>query len=145
MHDREHGHPSLTELSLGQEIPELIKQPTTRTLVQYAGASGDFYEIHYDDAFARAAGLPGVIVHGSLKGAWLAQLVTGWLGTAGRLTELSLRYQGIDVPGRPYRCRGVIRSIKDQEVELEIWGENDEGVRTTTGVAQVAFARPAAP
>ena len=60
----------------GEEIPELVKHPTTRQLVQYAGASGDFYEIHYDQDFARSTGLPGVILHGLLKAGFLAQLVT---------------------------------------------------------------------
>ena len=32
----------------GMKLPSLVKNVTTRQLVQYAGASGDFYEIHYD-------------------------------------------------------------------------------------------------
>ena len=48
-------------------LPVLTKTPTTRQLVQYAGASGDFYEIHYDKDFALNTGLDGVIVHGALK------------------------------------------------------------------------------
>jgi hypothetical protein len=34
-------------VAAGLEIPELKKQPTLKQLVQYAGASGDFYELHY--------------------------------------------------------------------------------------------------
>ena len=60
---------------VGHEI-ELVKNPTTRTLVQYAGASGDFYEIHYDQDYAHSVGLPGVILHGLLQAGFLAQLVT---------------------------------------------------------------------
>jgi len=70
---------------LGEEIPELVKHPTTRQLVQYAGAQGDFYEIHYDQDFARSVGLPGVILHGLLKAAFLGQLVTDWHGDKGTL------------------------------------------------------------
>ena len=51
----------------GTSITPLVKTPTTRQLVQYAGPSGDYYEIHYDQAFAQSAGLGGVIVHGALK------------------------------------------------------------------------------
>lgn len=46
-------------LQVGEELPDLIKRPTTRQLAQYAGAQGDFYEIHYDQDFARGVGLPG--------------------------------------------------------------------------------------
>ena len=41
-------------VKVGDELPELVKHATTRQLVQYAGAQGDFYEIHYDRDFARS-------------------------------------------------------------------------------------------
>ena len=124
----------------GDELPDLVKQPTTRQLVQYAGASEDFYEIHYDQEFARSTGLPGVILHGLLKTAWLAQLVTDWMRPDGRLEELGVSYRGIDVPGRPYRCRGLVRSVEGTRVTLELWGEDPEGRRTTAGSAAVDFS-----
>jgi acyl dehydratase len=119
------------------ELPALVKHPTPRQLVQYAGASGDFYEIHYDQDFARSTGLPGVILHGLLKAAWLAQLVTDWAGPKGRLKTFEVSYRGIDLPGRPYRCGGVVRSQTGGVAELEIWGEDPEGNRTTIGTATV--------
>ena len=119
------------------EIPDLVKHPTTRQLVQYAGASGDFYEIHYDQEFARGTGLPGVILHGLLKTAWLAQLVTDWCGPDARLKTLDVSYRGLDFPGRQYRCRGVVKSQSNGSTELEIWGEDPDGNRTTIGTAQV--------
>ena len=39
--------------------------PVTRlNLVQYAGASGDFNVIHWNERAAKAVGLPDVIAHG---------------------------------------------------------------------------------
>ena len=35
-------------------------------IIRFAGAVQDFNPIHYDDAFAKAAGLPGVIAQGPL-------------------------------------------------------------------------------
>jgi acyl dehydratase len=122
---------------VGEEIPALTMLPTSRTLVKFAAAAQDFYEIHYDDSFARSVGLPGVIVHGSLKGAYLAQLVTRWLGSAGHLQMLEVTYRGIDRPGRPYRCRGRVSAIEGSKVELDLWGEDSEGLATTTGRAVV--------
>ena len=122
---------------VGQEIPELVKHPTTRQLVQYAGAQGDFYEIHYDQEYARSVGLPGVILHGLLKAAFLGQLVTDWLGDRGTLVDLDISYRGIDVPGRPYTCRGRVTRVDGKDVELEVWGEDEKGRRTTVGSATV--------
>ena len=130
----------MTKVAVGDEIPELVKHPTTRQLVQYAGAQGDFYEIHYDQEYARGVGLPGVILHGLLKAAFIGQLVTDWLGDRGTLKTFEVSYRGIDVPGKPYRCRGRVRRVDGSEVELEVWGEDPEGNRTTLGTASVEMA-----
>ena len=124
-------------LTVGEEIPELVKHPTTQQLVQYAGASGDFYQIHYDQDFARSVGLPGVILHGLLKAAFLGQLVTDWLGDRGTLKAFEVSYRGIDVPGKPYRCRGRITKVDGNAAELEVWGEDEAGQKTTLGTATV--------
>jgi hydroxyacyl-ACP dehydratase HTD2-like protein with hotdog domain len=127
-------------VNVGDEIPELIKHPTTRQLVQYAGAQGDFYEIHYDQEFARSVALPGVILHGLLKAAFLGQLVTDWLGDSGTLNSFEVSYRGIDQPGRPYRCRGRITKVDGDQVELEVWGEDPDGTKTTVGSATALMA-----
>lgn len=124
-------------IEVGQELPDLVKQPATRQLVQYAGAQGDFYEIHYDQDYARSVGLPGVILHGLLKAAFLGQLVTDWLGDKGTLQTFEVSYRGIDQPGRPYRCRGRVTKVEGDVVELEVWGEDAGGKKTTVGSATV--------
>jgi acyl dehydratase len=129
------------KLQVGEEIPELVKHPTTRQLVQYAGAQGDFYEIHYDQDFARSVGLPGVILHGLLKAAFLGQLVTDWLGDDGTLASFEVSYRGVDVPGRPYRSRGRVTKVDGANAELEVWGEDPDGNRTTVGTASVIMKK----
>ncbi len=126
-------------MKVGDEIPELVKRPTTQQLVQYAGASGDFYQIHYDQDFARSVGLPGVILHGLLKAAYLGQLLTDWVGDTGTLQSLEVSYRGIDVPGKPYRCRGRITKVDGKNVDVEVWGEDESGQKTTLGSATVEF------
>jgi acyl dehydratase len=121
----------------GDELPELVKNPTTRQLVQYAGAQGDFYEIHYDQDYARSVGLPGVILHGLLKASFLGQLLTDWLGDDGTVRSLEVSYRGVDQPGVPYRCRGRVTRVDGREVEVEVWGEDQSGQRTTVGSATV--------
>ena len=127
-------------LKVGDEIAELVKHPTTRQLVQYAGAQGDFYEIHYDQDYARSVGLPGVILHGLLKAGFLGQLVADWLGDRGTLKTFEVSYRGLDVPGKPYRCRGKITKVDGRQVEVEVWGEDPAGQRTTVGSATVEMA-----
>ncbi|MBI4307230.1 MAG: dehydratase [Chloroflexi bacterium] len=132
------------DVQVGQEIPSLVKHPTTRQLVQYAGASGDFNPIHYDKDFAQQSqGLSSVILHGALKNAFLGQLVTDWVGEGGALKKLSVQYRGMDVPGDTLTCRGKVANkyAKDGQhyVDLEIWLENGKGQATTPGKATVVL------
>ncbi len=124
-------------VKVGDEIPELVKHPTTRQLVQYAGASGDFYEIHHDQDFARSVSLLGVILHGLLKAGYLGQLLADWVGDRGTLKSFEVSYRGVDVPGKPYRCRGRITKVDGKNVELDVWGEDENGQKTTLGTATV--------
>ena len=127
----------------GMEIPSLMKVPTTRQLVQYAGASGDFYEIHYDKDFAQGNKLQGPILHGALKSAFLAQLITDWIGDQATLKRLSCQYRGMDVPGDTLTCKGTVtrKYVQDGRhlADCEIWVENGKGERTTPGSATVVL------
>ncbi len=127
----------------GMELPVLEKNPTTQQLVKYAGASGDYYQIHYDLPFAKANGLPNVILHGALKGAFVAQIVTDWIGEHGALKKVSAQYRGMDVPGKRIYGKGVVtkKYIENGQhlVECELWLENEDGQKTTPGAAVVAL------
>ena len=127
----------------GMELPTVEKNPTTQQLVKYAGASGDYYQIHYDQEFALANKLPNVILHGALKNAFLGQILTDWIGEHGVLKNLSAQYRGMDVPGTPIYCKGVVKrryvEAGENLVECEIWLENEQGQRTTPGYAVVSL------
>ena len=127
----------------GTELPDLVKQPTTQQLVKYAGASGDYYQIHYDINYAKANGLPGIIIHGALKNAFLGQLMTDFIGLEGSLKKLSVQYRAMDEPGTPVYAKGTIKKkyTKDDEnfLECDIWLEDHQGNKTTPGYAVVTL------
>ena len=137
------GHLHYEDVSEGTPLPTLRKDPTARQLVMYAGASGDFYEVHYDKDFALARGLPAVLVHGALKSAFLGQLVTDWIGAEGTLRKLSARYSEMDAPGSPLYAKGIVvkKSVQDGQrlVECEVWIENSRGEKTSSGRAVVSL------
>lgn len=140
------------DVEVNGEIPVLEKIATTRMLVQWAGASGDFNPLHYEEDFAKTQGTGAPIVHGALKRAWLGQLVTNLIGDEGMLCQLSCQYRGMDYPrkmktmkephdGETWLCKGkVTKKYVDggkHYVECEIWVENGKGSRTTPGSAVV--------
>jgi acyl dehydratase len=131
------------DVNEGMDLPPLIKNPTTQQLVRYAGASGDYYQIHYDKDFAQGTGLDGVILHGALKSAFLGQLITQWMGPQGNLKRLTCQYRGMDTPGRPVAVKGTVTRKYQQDgenlVDCDIWVENPEAQKTTPGSATVAL------
>src|SRR3972149_4110666 len=111
------------DVNEGEEIPKLVKNCSTQQLVHWAAGSGDFYQIHYDQDFAKSTGLQGIIVHGALKHALLGRMLWEWRPYAGRTKRYAVSYRGMDVPGQEMTCRGVV-TAKRQEggenlVELE--------------------------
>ncbi|TET25349.1 MAG: acyl dehydratase [Dehalococcoidia bacterium] len=131
------------DIAVGDEITPLVKQPTSRQLVMWAGASGDFNPIHYDKDLALSRGLPGVIVPGQLAGCFLGQLITDWIGDGGRLKKLSLSYKGMNLPGKTLTCRGRVtkKYLEDSEHYLvcSLWVEGAAGEKTITGTAVVTL------
>ncbi len=131
------------DTNIGDEIPTLVKHPTTAQLVRWAGAVDDYYPIHYDKDFARGAGLPEVIAHGWLTFSFLTQLLTDWMGDKGILKKLTCQYRGMHFAGEDCVCKGKVtkKYTEDSEyyVECEIWAENAKGERTTPGSALITL------
>ena len=69
-----------TRVQPGDPLPEVAETIERMDLVRYAGASGDFNPIHWNDEVARAVGLPGVIAHGMYSMGVAARMVTAWAG-----------------------------------------------------------------
>ncbi|HZG95486.1 MAG TPA: MaoC/PaaZ C-terminal domain-containing protein [Mycobacteriales bacterium] len=61
-------------------------------LIMYAGASGDFNVIHWNERVARSVGLPDVIAHGMYTMAQAIRVVTDWCGDPGSVVEYKVRF-----------------------------------------------------
>ena len=84
--------PTLEQLAVGDEVAAATYRFTRDSLVRYAGASGDFIDIHYRDDVAVAVGLPGVLAHGMLTMGVAVQPVVEWLGDPGRVLGYQVKF-----------------------------------------------------
>ncbi|TLS45962.1 dehydratase [Streptomyces montanus] len=80
------------DVEVGTELPAQAFPVTRATLVQYAGASGDFNPIHWNEKFAVEVGLPDVIAHGMFTMAEAIRVVTDWVGDPGAVVEYGVRF-----------------------------------------------------
>ncbi len=85
-------HINIAALEVGQVIGSTEFLLTRDSLVRYAGASGDFNQIHYRDDFAAAVGLPGVLAHGMLTMGVAVQVAVDWVGNAGAIVDYQVRF-----------------------------------------------------
>nr|WP_235857252.1 MaoC/PaaZ C-terminal domain-containing protein [Occultella glacieicola] len=66
-------------VAVGTELFSVTRSVDRAALVRYAGAGGDFNPIHWNEAFAREVGLPGVIAHGMLTMGIAGSVLSDWL------------------------------------------------------------------
>ncbi|MEU7648452.1 MaoC family dehydratase [Streptomyces huasconensis] len=83
---------SYDDVEVGTELPPQTFPVTRATLVQYAGASGDFNPIHWNEKFAVEVGLPDVIAHGMFTMAGAIRVVTDWVSDPGAVVEYGVRF-----------------------------------------------------
>lgn len=83
---------SYDDVEVGTELPAQSFPVSRATLVRYAGASGDFNPIHWNEKFAKEVGLPDVIAHGMFTMAEAIRVVTDWTGDPGAVAEYGVRF-----------------------------------------------------
>ena len=106
------------EVAVGTELPEQVSRVTRADLVRYAGASGDFNVIHWNERVAREVGLPGVIAHGMLTAGLAARAVTAWAGDPAAVQDYQVRFsRPVVVPddedGAEVTVRGRVAALLD--------------------------------
>ncbi|MFL6241367.1 MAG: MaoC/PaaZ C-terminal domain-containing protein [Actinomycetes bacterium] len=83
---------SYDDVEVGTTLPEQTFTIQRVNLVMYAGASGDFNIIHWNERVATAVGLPNVIAHGMFTMAEAARVITDWVGDPGAVEEYTVRF-----------------------------------------------------
>ncbi|MFE0249533.1 MaoC family dehydratase [Streptomyces sp. NPDC059010] len=100
------------DVEVGTELPTQTFPVTRAALVQYAGASGDFNPIHWNEKFAKEVGLPDVIAHGMFTMAEAIRVVTDWTGDPGAVVEYGVRF-----------TKPVVVPNDDQGATVEVSGK----------------------
>ena len=110
----------------GTELPARSYQVTRLDLIKYAGASGDFNIIHWNERVARSVGLPNVIAHGMYTMAQAGKFVTEWAGDPGAVTDFGVLFSAMvpvpdDDEGATLEVSGkVLDKLADNKVTVDI-------------------------
>ncbi len=118
--------PTWDEVSVGESLPGFAARVRRVDLVMYAGASGDFNPIHWNERVAKSVGLPDVIGHGMLTMAIAGRIVTEWTGDPGAIESYEVRFsRPVVVPdddrGAEIRVGAtVVDKLEDGRVVVDI-------------------------
>jgi len=119
-------HVNYDDVEVGAEIPAQTFTIQRVNLVMYAGASGDFNPIHWNERIATAVGLPNVIAHGMFTMAEAGRVLTDWSGDPGAVEEYGVRFsRPVPVPdddrGTDLHVSGrVTEKLPDNRVAVEL-------------------------
>ena len=114
-----------SRVQVGDELPAQDFPVQRSDLVRYAGASGDFNPIHWNERVATSAGLPNVIAHGMFTMAEAIRIVTDWTGDPGAVVEYGIRFtRPVAVPdpgGSMLHVSGSVAAIReDGLIEIDL-------------------------
>jgi acyl dehydratase len=137
---------TIGDVAVGTELPERVFRVTRADLVRYAGASGDFNPIHWNERVATEVGLPGVIAHGMFTMALAGRAVTDWTGDPGALVEYQVRFgRPVVVPdddtGAEVTVRGVVAALLDgsrARVDLTVTSGGDKVLSLARAIVALA-------
>lgn len=104
-----------------------------------AGVPDIVERVHWDHEMGRRTGNPGAYDYGAQRVAWMAHLVTDWVGDDGWMRKLSVQFRKFNYVGDTTWLRGkVVRKYVEageSRVDLELWAEDQRGRQTTIGQA----------
>ena len=131
-------------VKVGDSIPTIVIDGVSRPdFVRYAGASGDFVPLHYDQTFVEAAGIPTVFAQGMWTAGCLSRCLTDYAG-AGNVRRFKVRFSRQVWPGDTLTCRGTVTNKTDRNGERVIEGDvevlNQKGETTVKGNFAVVAA-----
>jgi acyl dehydratase len=116
----------------------MIEKVDRGMFVRYAGASGDFNPIHWNEEFAKSAGYPTVFAQGMFTAGVLATFFTGWVGEE-NVRRFRTRFVGQVWPGEQVVCSAKVTKVYEQDGETradcELSVTNEKGERKIDGDA----------
>jgi acyl dehydratase len=131
---------ALPELAPGAELPQRELGPLTEgDFVRFAGASGDFNPLHYDESFVTDAGYPGLFAMGLFPCGALAHYLAGHVGQTS-VREFGVRFTALVYEGDTLTLSARVASVDEDEASLELAATRQTGEMAIRGFARVALA-----
>ena len=124
------------DVKVGDELPPLSIDITTRLIVSTALATRDFQDVHHDKPGAQALGSPDIFMNIITTNGFVGRYVTDWAGPEAMLRSVKIRLGAPNYPGDVMVFSGKVVSVDagEQVAEIEVAGKNRLGSHVTGSV-----------
>ena len=129
---------TLSDVNVGDALPELAIPLTVSLIVSGALASRDFTPVHHDRSAAQAAGLQDVFMNILTTNGLVGRYVTDWAGPDAAIRNVAIKLGTPNLPGDTMTLSGTITGKGEGEVTVEVAGKNSWG-NHVTGTVRVAL------
>lgn len=102
----------------GEVVPPLERTIGLADMVAYAGATWDWYRLHYDSEFVARQRVPAPVVDGQVFGALLVEQIQDWLGPRCFVRELDFAFRSLVFAEETVRCEGTVSEVGDDFLVL---------------------------
>lgn len=126
-------------IDVGMELEPVVQASNLTTSTMYAGASGDFNPLHYDQDFAgQVSPTGGIIAHGMFSMGLASRALTAFAGGPEKVLEVSVRFTRPWPLGTTSTFGGKVTGIEDGIATVQLWGDNEDGTRILRGTGRIA-------
>ncbi len=128
----------MATIAVGDELEVVERRADLSTSVRYAGASGDFNPLHYDESFAADVSPTGApIAHGMFSMGLASRAVTAFAGGPENVLELQVRFTRPWPLATSSRFGGKVTAVADGVATVSLWADNEDGTRILRGTARI--------
>lgn len=122
--------PKFDEVKVGDQIPGESRAIDQMQLIQYAGASGDFNPLHWQEEFAaKVSPTGGIIAHGMYNAGLMSKVVTQWAGAPEKVKRIKTSFRAPCPLNATLTFGGEVTALDEatRTATLSIWAELEDG------------------
>lgn len=137
----------IDSLEPGHQVPTFAREGTFHHWNRFAAVNDEFADHHMDDEVGRHEGFSASFIMAPMEHAYFHAMLRDWMGEEGRIVRVDIKLRNPLLRGRVLTAGGEVTGVRREGdevfVDLDIWEDDDQGVRLSPGIAVVAF--PAGP
>ena len=128
---------AVSEIKVGDKLPQLNVELTASMIVGGALASHDFTPVHHDRNAAQASGMNDVFMNILTTNGFVGRYVTDWAGADAMIKQVSIKLGGPNLPGDTMKMTGEVQAVDAStgEIEVKVDGNNSWGSHVTGTVS----------